>query len=53
MCLRLYIRKTNMKKMIYFAYLKSLKKEVELDPDPLDRGKDPDQHQTVTDPQHW
>jgi hypothetical protein len=41
-------------KQIFFASLKSLKKESdpEPDPDPFVRGTDPDPHQNVADPQN-
>jgi hypothetical protein len=30
-----------------------MESDLELVPDPLIRGADPDPHQNVTDPQHW
>ncbi len=47
MCLRIRYKKTN----IFSASLKSQKKRVGSEPDPLVICMDP--HQNVTDPQHW
>jgi hypothetical protein len=54
MCLRVSVRKKNMKKT-FFASLKSLRKGIgsKPDPDPLIRDADPDLHQNVMDPQYW
>jgi hypothetical protein len=35
-----------------WASLNSLKKGVDLEPDPLFRGTDPDPHENVMDPEH-
>jgi hypothetical protein len=41
MCLWLSYKKRIWKQIFLFASLKSLKKDLELDPDPLVRGTDP------------
>jgi hypothetical protein len=53
----MYLRvryKRNMKKKIFFASLKSLKKGIgSISQRYGSRDPDPDPHQNVTNPQHW